>query len=311
MDLRQLRALVAVADHQSFSAAARSLHTVQSNVSTHVARLERELGVVLVDRANGHLTPEGRAVVARARLIESELRSIDADIASMMGEIAGTVRVGVIGTTARWLVPRLLETLEQRYPKVRLILVDATTTSLVPQVTEGRLDSAVVNLPVNHPDIDTEPLFEEDRIIVAPRGHPLADFDEISLRQLAAYPLLLTPPGTNFRDAVDAEAAAKGITLSTHAEVDGIRLLASLAFQGFGAALLPASAVPRWLEGTWRRVNVAGLARRSVGLAWGRRSAPPAPARAVRDTIRSVVLDTAPLQPGLYIQDGSGATAET
>jgi molybdenum-dependent DNA-binding transcriptional regulator ModE len=66
MDLRQLRALVAVADHESFSAAARSLHTVQSNVSTHIARLERELRVTLVDRANGQLTPEGLVVVARA-----------------------------------------------------------------------------------------------------------------------------------------------------------------------------------------------------------------------------------------------------
>ena len=71
MDLRQIRALVAVADHQSFSAAARSLHTVQSNVSTHIARLERELRARLVDRSTGKLTHEGEAVVARARRIEA------------------------------------------------------------------------------------------------------------------------------------------------------------------------------------------------------------------------------------------------
>ena len=64
MDLRQLAALVAVADEGSFSAAARSLHTVQSNVSTHIARLERELGAVLVDRTRGTLTEEGEVVVA-------------------------------------------------------------------------------------------------------------------------------------------------------------------------------------------------------------------------------------------------------
>src|SRR5258708_39078279 len=67
MDLRQLAALVAVAETGTFSAAADVLHTVQSNVSTHVARLERELGVTLVDRAAGRLTEEGEAVVARAR----------------------------------------------------------------------------------------------------------------------------------------------------------------------------------------------------------------------------------------------------
>ena len=73
MDLRQLAVLTAVADHQSFSAAARALHTVQSNVSTHVARLERELGTTLVDRASGLLTDSGELVVARARRVQAEL----------------------------------------------------------------------------------------------------------------------------------------------------------------------------------------------------------------------------------------------
>ncbi|HET7721324.1 MAG TPA: LysR family transcriptional regulator, partial [Acidimicrobiales bacterium] len=73
MDLRQLAALVAVAETGTFSAAAEALHTVQSNVSTHVARLERELGVTLVDRAAGRLTEEGELVVARARRIQGEL----------------------------------------------------------------------------------------------------------------------------------------------------------------------------------------------------------------------------------------------
>ncbi|MEN3273610.1 MAG: hypothetical protein V7636_2371, partial [Actinomycetota bacterium] len=73
MDLRQLAALVAVAETGTFSAAADVLHTVQSNVSTHIARLERELGVTLVDRAAGRLTEEGVAVVARARRVQAEL----------------------------------------------------------------------------------------------------------------------------------------------------------------------------------------------------------------------------------------------
>ena len=128
MDLRQLRALVAVADHASFSAAARSLHTVQSNVSTHIARLERELGVILVERSTGKLTVEGEAVVERARRIEAELQAIDADLASNAGEVRGVVRMGVIGTTARWLVPALLRELSARYPRVQLIVIDATTT---------------------------------------------------------------------------------------------------------------------------------------------------------------------------------------
>src|SRR5437879_4877089 len=129
MDLRQLGALVAVAEHGSFSAAARALHTVQSNVSTHVARLERELGATLIDRATGTLTAEGQAVVARARRIQNELDALAADVASLNDEVAGSVRVGVIGTTARWLVPLLMGTMTERHPKVHVVVVDATTTS--------------------------------------------------------------------------------------------------------------------------------------------------------------------------------------
>jgi len=73
MDLRQLSALVAIADHGSFSAAARALFTVQSNVSGHIGKLERELGVTLIDRSAGRLTDEGERVLERARRILNEL----------------------------------------------------------------------------------------------------------------------------------------------------------------------------------------------------------------------------------------------
>jgi DNA-binding transcriptional LysR family regulator len=301
MDLRQLRALVAVADHQSFSAAARSLHTVQSNISTHIARLERELGAVLVDRSNGNLTPEGRSVVERARRIDAELSAIDADVASLAGEIRGEVRLGMIGTTGRWLVPQLLERLADRAPQIHLVVVDATTTSLVPQIGTGRLDSAVVNLPVDDPDLDTEVLFEEDHVIIAPLDHPLAKAPEVDLAELAEHDLLMPPPGTTLRDTIDKSCRAAGITLHTKAEVDGVRLLASLAFQGYGAALVPASAVPAWLAGSWTRVHVRGLPRRAVGLATSRRFSPPAPARVVREVLREIIATAATQQPGLYL----------
>src|SRR6187399_2369728 len=146
MDLRQLSAIVAVADHRTFSAAARALHTVQSNISTHVAHLERELGVTLVDRATGKLTEEGTTVVARARRVLSEVEALIADVAAVSREVEGIARVGIIGTTARWLAPRLLEAMEQRFPRVTVVIVDATTTSLLPQLHSGLLEVAIIAL---------------------------------------------------------------------------------------------------------------------------------------------------------------------
>src|SRR5690606_4816752 len=157
MELRQLAALTAVAETGSFSAAARRLHTVQSNVSTHIARLERELGATLVDRSTGGLTDEGEVVLERARRIQHELESLRADVESMLREVSGTVRLGCLGTVSRWLVPRLLNLMARRHPRVKVVVVDATTTSLVPQLVGETLDVAVINLPVPDPDLSTEP----------------------------------------------------------------------------------------------------------------------------------------------------------
>lgn len=300
MDLRQLNALLAVADHGSFSAAARAMHTVQSNVSTHVGRLEKEVGVTLINRASGSLTDEGEVVAARARRIQAELEAMAGDLASLDDEIAGAVRVGVIGTTARWLVPRLVEAMADRHPKVRVVVVDATTTSLLLQLPTGRLDLAVINLPIDEPDIATERLFDEDRLLVVPKGHTLYDRDRLTLRDLAGEPLLLEPKGTAFRDQLDRQCADAGIELIAQAEVDGMRLLASLAFQGFGAAILPASAAPSWIGGEWKRVPIEGLAGRSVGLATLRRGMLSAPARALRDVLRDVVDAEGSNQPGIH-----------
>ena len=300
MDLRQLNALVAVADAGSFSAAARALHTVQSNVSTHIARLERELGTTLVDRASGALTEEGTAVANRARRIQHEIDALVSDVASMHDEVAGSARIGVIGTTARWLVPPLVDYLQEHHPKLHLVVVDATTTSLVPQLTGDRLDLAVLHVPVDDHDLESERLFDEDPMLVAPLTHPLAERTRVSLTDIVAYPVLLEPQGTGFRDMLDIQAARLGIVLQPQAEIDGMRLLASLAFQGFGPAILPASAAPGWVGGDWKRIPIDGLDGRTVGIAWRRRGLLSAPARAVRDAVREVVMARAADQPGVH-----------
>ena len=298
MDIRQLNALVAVVDHGTFSAAARALHTVQSNVSTHIARMERDLGVTLIDRATGTLTEEGDVVVARARRVQAELEAIKLDVAALRDEVSGLMRAGIIGTTGRWLLPRLLESLASTYPRVRIQIVDATTTSLLPQVVAGSLDGAIVNLPIDHPDLEVERLFEEEPMVVCPPDHPLAAYDIVEPQDLGKYPLLLSPPGVAFRDALDSDLAPFGIELTPKAEVYGMRLLASLAADGFGAAVLPATAATASTD--WKRVPVRGLTRRVVGLVSNRRVPLSATARAVREVLRDVIHTHAAEQEGIH-----------
>ncbi|HVM09371.1 MAG TPA: LysR family transcriptional regulator [Acidimicrobiales bacterium] len=290
MDLRQLAALVAVADHGTFSAAADALATVQSNVSTHIRRLERELGATLVDRHASRLTQEGEAVVERARRIQAELDALVADVAAMQHDVVGRVRAGIIGTTARWLVPPLLEAMADRHPHVELEIVDATSTSLEPQLASGRLDLAVVNLPLPSPDLVTERLFDEDLLLFVPADHPLAGREEVRLAEITDIPLFLPPRGTAFRELIDEAATVEGVALRARAELDGIRLIASMAIAGQGAAIVPATAIPADLRQRTKPLAVKALPRRDVGVALRRRALPGAPARAFLDVLRELVL---------------------
>lgn len=301
MDLRQLSALVAVADHGSFSAAADALATVQSNISAHVKKLERELNTQLIDRSNGRLTEAGQLVVSRARRARSELDALLSDVMALQHDIAGTVRIGIIGTTARWLVPRLLGAVPARFPALGLVFVESTTNALEAQLASGQVDLAVLNVPHASGDISLTPLFEEELVLVTSLDHPLARRGEISVRELDRVPILLPYEGTAFRAELDDAIAPLGITLLPRAEVDGTRLIASLTFEGYGPAILPATAVPPFLADRWAVVRVREVPPRLVGVAQRPRSLPSAPTRAVLEMLTDIVFGARPLPPGLTI----------
>ena len=302
MELRHLQALTAISDHGTFSAAAEHLGTVQSNVSAHVARLERELGAPMIDRSDGKLTEEGLAVVARARRVLSEIDALVADVAACKDEVAGTVRVGMIGTTARWLVPRLMDAARQRHPKLRLVVVEGNTTGLEPQLAGGQLDLAVLNLPVPGRDLVARPLFEEDLMLAVTVDHPMARVGRrLTIEDLADLELLLPLPGTAFRDELDAAVRPLGITLLPAAEIDGLRTIASLAFEGYGPAILPATAIPALLHDRVRALPVEGLPRRRVGVAQRSRGLPSAPSRALLELLELVVSLPERVPQGLHL----------
>jgi LysR family hydrogen peroxide-inducible transcriptional activator len=303
MELRHLQALTAISDHGTFSAAAEHHNTVQSNISAHVARLERELGSPLIDRTDGRLTEEGTVVVARARRILSELDALVSDVAACRDEVTGTVRVGMIGTTARWLVPRLMDVARKRHPKLRLVVVDGSTTGLEPQLAGGLLDLAVLHLPLSGRDLVAAMLFEEDLVLVVPDGHALAaPRRPVSLEDLADMELLLPLPGTAFRDELDAVTRPLGVTLLPAAEIDGIRLIASLTFEGYGPAILPATAIPTFLRAQFHPVAIEGLPRRRVGVAQRSRGLPSAPTRALHELLTTVVSQAEGRPDGVHVQ---------
>jgi LysR family hydrogen peroxide-inducible transcriptional activator len=193
----------------------------------------------------------------------------------------------MIGTAARWLAPPLLDRMAEVHPKVRLLIGDGTSATLEPLLVAGSLDAAVVNLPQSSPDLVERPLFDEDLLLVVPPDHDLANRDQMSIEELDGLELLLPAPGTNFRKEIEQACSEAGVSLTPLAELDGVRLIASLTLRGYGPAILPATGAT---EGRgFHPISVAGLPRRTVGLVLRRRGRPSAPARAMLEVLEGVV----------------------
>lgn len=305
MELKQLQSLVAISEHGSFSGAAKALDTVQSNISAHIARLEKELGAQLIERSTGILTEEGELVLSRARRILHEVEDIDADVHSLGSTTTGDCRLGALGTTARWLMPSLLGSIARHHPSVRTTIVEGSTSSLLPRIRSGEIDAAIVHLPIADTDLDATELFSEELFVIAPKTHALATYTTVSIEELTEHRLLLAPRGTASRRILDKAAASKGLVMQSQAEIDGVRLMASLVYEGFGAAIVPASAIPSWLQGNFVRISISELPQRVVGWVQRPRPRPNRATLAVRDRVIHVIGRHAPNQPGISLLAGA------
>ena len=121
----------------------------------------------------------------------------------------------------------------------------------------------------------------------------------ITLAELATEPLLLPPRNTSMRRVIDRAAGTQRLALTAQAEIDGVRLLASLAFEGFGAAIVPATAIPGWLKGEYARVAIPELPPRIVGWASRKRPLPNKPTRAALEITKAVIAKSGGRQPGV------------
>ncbi len=277
MDIKQMKALIGVEDYGGFSSAASAMETVQSNISTHISKLESELEVVLVERRTGTLTLEGAAVAKRVRLILKEMEAIQSDLFALKNDVRGNVRMGMIGTTARWLIPLLVPEMKRRHPNLHLEVSEGTTTSLEARLHNGTVDLALVNKPSYSEDFAFKSLFDEEYVLFLGKSHSLASRKSIVIADLDGIELIVPPKGIPFRDLLDTLSKRNKIEFKVKAEVDGVRLIASMAFDGFAPAIIPATAVPHYLTGDFAVMPVTDLPSRRIGIATRRRALESAP----------------------------------
>jgi LysR family transcriptional regulator, hydrogen peroxide-inducible genes activator len=242
ISLKQLRYFAALAEHGHFGRAAQACHVSQPVLSVQIRELERALGVSLAERGGREvvLTAAGREIARRARRVLDEVREIEQAARWSQG-LAGRLSLGVIPTVAPYLLPAALPLMKARDLSLDLGVREATTGRLVEELKQGRLDAAVVALPLGDPALAETPLFE-DRFLLAgsaDRVRALAGATE-RLRPdgIRAQQLLLLDEGHCLADqALEVCALDRSRTVDLGAS--SLATLARLAAEGFGVTLLP------------------------------------------------------------------------
>jgi LysR family hydrogen peroxide-inducible transcriptional activator len=245
MNLRDLRYLVAVGEHRHFGRAAEACFVSQPTLSTQLKKLERELGVELVERRPGHvmLTAAGERVAARARVMLDEADNIRAIARRAQDPRAGTVRMGHFPTLAPYLLPHVVPELHRRLPQLELLLVEEKTEVVVQQLQAGRLDVGVLAVPVHQP-FHQEDLFHEDFLLAVPSDHPLAAGDEpVDVGVLADADVLLLEEGHCLRDQALSVCRLAGGVEHAGFRATSLETLRQMVAAGVGVTLLPELAV--------------------------------------------------------------------
>jgi LysR family hydrogen peroxide-inducible transcriptional activator len=275
LTLRQLRYLDALARHGHFGRAADECAVSQPALSMQIRELERELGAELLERRQGAtaLTEIGAEVARRAGSILTATRDL-ADCARHSGRLlSGGLRFGVIPTLAPYVLPRVLPELHRRHPDLRLDLLETQTKPLLVELAHGALDVVLLALPLEKPEFETWPLFEDRFLLAVPADDPLPERARVTARDVNARRLVLLSEGHCLRDQALAYCAHHS-DMNTGLGATSLATVMQMVASGYGVTLLPEVAID--VEVRDERVKLLRFVepqpQRSIGLAWRRTS---------------------------------------
>lgn len=283
--LRQLRYLVALADSLSFRRAAEACHVAQPTLSVQIRELEDILGIQVFERTRRRvtLTPIGREIADRARLILRDSQDL-LDLAhSATSPLSGPLRLGVIATLGPYLLPYVLSDLRRDFPDLRLYIREDPARRLIGRLRDGELDVVLVDLPVDLDGLTGLCLFREPLWLTVPQNHPFAQQTDLSISQLHGLRVLMLEEGHCLRQDVARLCQRGGAVEHPGFQATSLDTLRQMVASGIGPAILPALYVRAEAEQDeqihslpFRQTppfTAADLPSRSVALLWRVQSA--------------------------------------
>ena len=288
LTLKQLRYFEALASQQHFGRAAELSAISQPALSMQIKELETTLGMALIERGGRQvrLTRFGEEMLERAKSI---LRAVDEleDLArAARSNLSGRLRLGVIPTIAPYLLPSLIARLTETHPSLDLHIRETVTPKLLQELNEGRLDTAIVALPVSEPALTEVPLFSERFVLVRPAadaGLPVPDRDR--LKELR---LLLLEEGHCFRDQALSFCNLSAAPPRELLDGSSLSTLVQMVGAGIGVTLIPEMAVP--VETRSATVAISSFRapepERLIGMVWRKSSPLARQLRQIADAVR-------------------------
>lgn len=278
MNLRDLRYLVALADHRHFGRAAAASFISQPTLSTQIRKLEDELGIALVERAPRKvmLTPVGRDIAERARKVIADVDQMIQIARRSQDPEAGSVRLGLFPTLGPYLLPHVVPALRKRFPRLELLLVEEKTDQILARLRDGRLDAGLLALPIHDDQLHVEPLFKEPFLLAVPQRHPLARRPSLTVDELGHQHLLLLEEGHCLRDQALDVCRTAGASERDGFRATSLETLRQMVAAGVGITLLPVLAVqpPVPASPDIRLLPFRGEApHREIAMVWRRSSA--------------------------------------
>ena len=277
MEIRQLKAFMAIADARTFTAAAQRIHYTQAALSMQIKQLEREVGVPLFTRMPRRvvLTEAGERLMSRAQHILREHDAALAELAELAGAKHGRLRLGsASGMVSADALPALLKKLRRAHTHAEVSVISGTSEELVKKILAGELDAAFISLPVQARNVETELLSQDQLVAIASPRHALAGQRVVSAFALAGEKLILGERGGNTRRLIDEFFAEAGLKPTVAMELSRQQAIKNMVAADMGVGIVPLSVVRDevergrlvrwWIEGA--RINwEMGLARLSGG----------------------------------------------
>lgn len=243
MTITQLHYVLAVAEHQNFTKAARYCHVTQPTLSMQVQKLEDELNVQIFDRGKKpiELTAVGTKIVAQAKNIVAEAERINDIVDQEKGFIGGEFKLGMIPTVMPTLLPMFLKTFIKHFPMVKLKIEELNTDELIDRIHEGHLDAAIASTPLRMSTIKERVLFYEPFVGYISPNHRLKEKTAIEISDLDINDMLLLEDGHCFREGVLnlCKTLKEQKKETFKLESGSIEMLVKLSNEGMGMTLLP------------------------------------------------------------------------